>query len=48
MKMSEKDSDRIDGLNTKEDQKQLRNAVIIFAIIEALVIIPVVIYLILR
>lgn len=47
MEMSEKDSDRVDGVDT-EDQKQMRNAVIIFAIIEALVIIPVVIYLILR
>lgn len=46
--MSEKDSDRIDVTDTEEDRKQLRNAVIIFAIIEALVLIPVVIYLILR
>lgn len=44
----EKEPEQIKDEITPEDRKSLRNAVIVYAIIEALVLIPILLYLILR
>jgi hypothetical protein len=43
-----KEPEQIEDGTTPEDRKSFRNAVIIYAIIEALVLIPILLYLILR
>lgn len=46
--MTDKESTRIDVTSANEDQKRLRNGIIILAIIEALVLISVIVSLMLR
>jgi hypothetical protein len=46
--MAEKKSDQIDGKESDPDQRSFRNAVIAYAIIEALILIPIILYLIFK
>jgi hypothetical protein len=46
--MSKQNSDQLDGATTEESVKSLKKALIAFAIVEALVLIPFMVYMILR